>query len=566
LVATVTGGVVTHVFANPGHRPRHVRFAFAAAAGVVVAVAALATNLASRPVSQKFTVDQHLMINKLESVLLHDSDSFQYGRIVDQRDGRGYVAGLGDFSVAGGEALAVVQTYTASVPDNPLGHTYIPALRPLTEQHSAAGTGLDGYPKAWQQASADPLFRQAQDAVMNDLYFTPAKAKAEDLGITKPLGVAILYDSIIQHGDGADPDSLNVLISRTNSAAHGRPGQGVDEHTWLETFLDVRTDILTRPANSDRRESWPFTIGRVRALDSLLAHGQYALAPPLTVNPYGNVHVLELSLSDDVPTKAAPGVSVSVAPSPAPAPALTYVAPPSATARPTPMPARSKPPARIDYANFADVSGLLLNGSAASTGTSLRLTDNAQAAGSVWAKSMIDPTRSFSTSFRLSIPARGSGDGMAFVIQTQGRTALGTSGGGLGYGGHPDRPMEARIIPSVDVEFDVWDNSSDGWDPPGQEHVAVTTNGDIKNYLSWADPGHTLTGEAVGVWMEYDAAAKTLAVYVSRSASRPPSPLVTATVDIAAIVGNGPAYVGLTAGCGAFCGVQDVLNWHFQSA
>jgi hypothetical protein len=232
------------------------------------------------------------------------------------------------------------------------------------------------------------------------------------------------------------------------------------------------------------------------------------------------------------------------------------------TVQPTLPPATSKPQVRIDYATFTDLAGLLLNGSATGTGTALRLTDTVEAAGSVWAKSQIDPKQSFSTSFRVSIPQWGHGDGMAFVIQSQGPTALGSAGGGLGYGGHPDRPTDPRITPSVDVELDVWDNSSEGWDPPGQEHVAVTLNGDIKSYLSWTDPGYTLTGEAVGVWMEYDAAAKSLAVYVSRSASRPPGPLVTATVDIAAVVGDQPAYVGLTAGCGASCGPQEVLNWH----
>ena len=63
-------------------------------AGVVVA-AAIVTNLGSPPPSQELTVDQRIMIDKIESVLLHDSETFQYDRILDQYDGRGYVGPRG---------------------------------------------------------------------------------------------------------------------------------------------------------------------------------------------------------------------------------------------------------------------------------------------------------------------------------------------------------------------------------------------------------------------------------------------------------------------------------------
>jgi hypothetical protein len=233
---------------------------------------------------------------------------------------------------------------------------------------------------------------------------------------------------------------------------------------------------------------------------------------------------------------------------------------PSHDAQPT---ARVPQPIHIDDSTFADLTSLILNGSAAASGSALRLTPGVHAAGSAWAQTRIDPGRSFTTAFRLSIPS--SGDGMAFVIQSQGPAALGSTGGGLGYGGHPDQPTAPRIMPSLDIEFDTWDNSSDGWDPGGQQHVAVTTNGNIKNHLFWADPGYSLVGESVGVWIAYDAAKTRLAIYVSREADRPADPLVTATINIATVVGTGPAYVGFTAGSGDIGGVQDVLSWHLDA-
>jgi Glycosyl hydrolase family 46/Legume lectin domain len=571
---------VAHMSAQSIRRLPIGRLALTAAAGLVAAGAIIVMNPGSRPPSP-ITVDQRIMIDKIESVLLHDSDLFQYDRVVDQYDGRGYVAGRGDFSVANGEALAVVETYTASVPDNALGQTYLPALRTLAAQRSAADTGLEGYPDAWRRASSDRVFREAQDTVMNDRYFAPAQRNARALGITSPLGVAVLYDSIIQHGDGTDPDSLSVIIARTKSISHGQPGQGIEERAWLGAFLDVRTDVLTRPANPARRESWPYTIGRVRALRDLLAGRHDNLAAPLAVNPFGTVHILEPTSGKDAPPQAvgppptdappptvAPSQTVAptVAALPTPTSALapTTQANPQATATaPAPRPTVQPPqPIRIDFSDFASVSGLVLNGSAAGTGTALRLTNGPQAAGSAWAETRIDTGRSFTTSFRFSVPDLA--DGMAFLIQRQGPAALGSAGGGMGYGGHPDRPTEARIVPSLAVEFDMWDNSSEGWDPPGHQHVAVTTNGDIRTHLSWADPGFCLDGEPVGAWLEYDAASKTLAVYVSRNSARPAKPMLTATVDIAA-VGTGPAYVGFTAGTGDIGRVIDVLNWHLTA-
>ncbi len=253
--------------------------------------------------------------------------------------------------------------------------------------------------------------------------------------------------------------------------------------------------------------------------------------------------------------------SASINPTSTGSPVAHTAAPnPSRTAQPA---APAPQAIQIDYSTFADLASLILNGSATGSATALRLTPGEHTAGSAWARTKIDPARSFTTAFRLFMPSYG--DGMAFVIQSQGPAALGSPGGGLGYGGHPDQTTADRIMPSLDIEFDTWDNSSEGWDPAGQQHVAVTTNGNIKDHLFWADPGYSLVGEPVGVWIAYDAATTTLAVYLSRDADRPANPLVTATINIATVVGTGPAYVGFTASSGDIGGVQDVLNWHFEA-
>jgi hypothetical protein len=89
----------------------------------------------------------------------------------------------------------------------------------------------------------------------------------------------------------------------------------------------------------------------------------------------------------------------------------------------------------IDYPDFSSTSGLTMNGaSQQAEGRVLRLTHNANdLRGSAWAQVSIDPRHPFSTSFHASIHG-GSGDGIAFVIQSEGLDALGRDGGGIGSG------------------------------------------------------------------------------------------------------------------------------------
>jgi hypothetical protein len=87
------------------------------------------------------------------------------------------------------------------------------------------------------------------------------------------------------------------------------------------------------------------------------------------------------------------------------------------------------------------------------------------------------------------------------------------------------------------------------------------TNGDIVDHLFCADPGFQLYGAAVHVWIVYDAGSHTMSVYASQSTSRPASPTVTATINLASIVGPGQAYVGFTGGTGVISAPEAILDW-----
>jgi Legume lectin domain len=121
----------------------------------------------------------------------------------------------------------------------------------------------------------------------------------------------------------------------------------------------------------------------------------------------------------------------------------------------------------FDFSNgFTARHELTLNGSAAVEAGSLRLTSSdPRQAGSAFTstKQRIDR---FDTHFRFRL-LNARADGFTFTIQSVMPTALGPSGGGLGYG--PDLAAQSGggIPRSVAVKFDLYDNEGEGYSSTG---------------------------------------------------------------------------------------------------
>ena len=110
---------------------------------------------------------------------------------------------------------------------------------------------------------------------------------------------------------------------------------------------------------------------------------------------------------------------------------------------------------------------MVLNGSAAVNGSGIRLTSAGSQAGSAWYQNKVKVADGFIADFTFTITpvTNPFSDGLAFVIQNVGTSALGGSGGGIGYDG---------ISNSVAVEFDTHQNFM--WDP-NDHHVALESCG-----------------------------------------------------------------------------------------
>lgn len=103
----------------------------------------------------------------------------------------------------------------------------MPELRRLAKNESDDTSNLKGFASAWRSLGNDKAFRAAQDEVNDRLYYQPAMKRSDQAGLKTALAKAVMYDTVIQHGDGDDPDSFYALIKRTNKkwAGHRKTGQ-----------------------------------------------------------------------------------------------------------------------------------------------------------------------------------------------------------------------------------------------------------------------------------------------------------------------------------------------------
>jgi Legume lectin domain/MBG domain (YGX type)/Abnormal spindle-like microcephaly-assoc'd, ASPM-SPD-2-Hydin/Divergent InlB B-repeat domain len=229
--------------------------------------------------------------------------------------------------------------------------------------------------------------------------------------------------------------------------------------------------------------------------------------------------------------------------------------------------------------------------------TALQLTTSSgNQTGSAWYATPQVVENGFTTSFsfKFTSPSSPPADGIAFVIQSSGSTAIGYTGGNggaLGYGDDDSstNPSSGAGIPkSLAIEFDTFENA---WDPVPDptnnsvSHVAIQSCG------AGANTSHhnTLCGGTSGLNSTLGAPAYTANLadgnphsvtitYYAATASTPANLHVAVDgndlypngvdVDLASIgVTNGTnAFVGFTAATGGDFETQDILSWTFAPA
>lgn len=220
-------------------------------------------------------------------------------------DGRGYTCyGLVGVTTKNGDALEMVERYTAERHDNPLAK-YLPVMSVKADDNTSDAErgsleGLEGFPEAWAAAAKDPAFRQVQDDIRDQRFTGPALDAVQQVGLRTNLGFASMYDASVMHGSSTDPsdpeygDSLNALVQRATDKAGGTPASGkVTEAQWLKSFYDVREADLRNPVNKDTQSVWSEAVDRVEVYRKLLQQGNTELRRPLKVRVNGDNFRLE---------------------------------------------------------------------------------------------------------------------------------------------------------------------------------------------------------------------------------------------------------------------------------
>jgi hypothetical protein len=225
----------------------------------------------------------------------------------------------------------------------------------------------------------------------------------------------------------------------------------------------------------------------------------------------------------------------------------------------------------FDYTDFASTAGLSFNGVAVQTGSAISVTPPAGAsAGSVWRSGNESVGLGFLTefTFRISDIAGVGADGFAFVIQNEGTSALGGTGGAIGYATNTVFPSQIGIGNSVAIEFDMWNNGSNWSDFGNANHISIQTNG-----LSANLPGSANSmGQASPATNMSDGATHTvrilytpgiMEVYLDDLDNAVLSASVVLTDHMA--LTSGRAFVGFTAATGAEINAQrhEILSWRF---
>lgn len=227
--------------------------------------------------------EQKRRAEQITSVFENDTLELQYAYMEALDDGRGYTAGRAGFTTGTGDLLIVVERYSDLVPGNELA-AYLPRLRVLADANSDSISGLGGLPDAWARAADDARFRTVQDQVVDEEYYQPAVTRWRDAGLKTALSLAAIYDAIIQHGEGDDPDGLPAMMERAAKMAGGAVAAGVSEAAWLNAFLTARYNTLAHAFDPATREEWAEGADRVDPFRTLLDDGNFDLVGPIQIS------------------------------------------------------------------------------------------------------------------------------------------------------------------------------------------------------------------------------------------------------------------------------------------
>lgn len=219
-------------------------------------------------------------------------------------------------------------------------------------------------------------------------------------------------------------------------------------------------------------------------------------------------------------------------------------------------------PAGIALGAGFTANSVQLNGAASIVGTRLQLTPATPFLASSAFYPVALGVQGFTTDFAFQI-LDPEADGFTFTVQGLTPFAMGSQGGGLGYGPDPFySQMALRIERSVAVKFDLYDNAGEGYNSTG-----LYTDGAVPTVpaLDLTPSGILLhAGRVLDARIVYDGAVLTLTL-----TDKGVTPVATFTasfpIDIPAVIGSTTGFVGFTAATGEKTSLPQIVNWTFTN-
>ena len=176
--------------------------------------------------------------------------------------------GRSQTTLGSGNLHALLQRYC----DN-AGARFGSRLAPWLERVEQRDTTLDNELRLHNLLRAtadDPVMREMQDLFFDEGYWQPAARIAAGMGITTPLGLAVVYDSLIQ---GSWKTVRDLTIDHAGHLAE------LGERAWIEAYIATRHAWLAGHRRSDLRA----TAYRMEAFQRLAEQSYWGLELPLVV-------------------------------------------------------------------------------------------------------------------------------------------------------------------------------------------------------------------------------------------------------------------------------------------
>ena len=192
-----------------------------------------------------------------------------YGAVTVIAGDTGHLSfGRSQTTLGSGNLHALLQRYC----DN-AGARFGPRLTPWLQRVEQRDTTLDHELRLHNLLRAtadDPVMREMQDQFFDEGYWQPAARIAAAMGIATPLGLAVVYDSLIQ---GSWKTVRDLTIDHAGHLAE------LGERAWIEAYIATRHAWLAGHRRSDLRA----TAYRMEAFQRLAEQAYWGLELPLVV-------------------------------------------------------------------------------------------------------------------------------------------------------------------------------------------------------------------------------------------------------------------------------------------